>query len=83
MNKFEMKNRDHYYEINSHRLASPVTLLNYIEEVAVRHSEACGYGLSKLMSRGLIWILTNWSIQIERYPSWMENVLVETKVFIF
>lgn len=83
MSTFEMNNHVHYYEINSQRLASPVTILNYFEEVAARQSEKCGYGLGKLMSRGLIWILTNWSIQMERYPEWMEDVSVETRVCSF
>lgn len=83
MSTFTIYNRVHYYEINSQRRASPVTVLNYFEEVAARQSEECGYGLGKLMSRGLIWILTNWSIQMERYPGWMEEVLAETRVCSF
>lgn len=83
MSTFEMNNHVHYYEINSQRQASPVTVLNYFEEVAARQSEECGYGLGKLMSRGLIWILTNWSMQMERYPGWMEDVIVETRVCSF
>ncbi|MFX4260793.1 acyl-[acyl-carrier-protein] thioesterase [Pelotomaculum propionicicum] len=83
MSTFTINNRVHYYEINSQRLASPVTVLNFFEEVAARQSEECGYGLGKLMSQGQIWILTNWSIQMERYPGWMEDVIVETKVCSF
>lgn len=83
MRTFEIKNQVHYYEINSHRLASLVTVLNYFEEAAARHSEACGYGLGKLMSQGQIWVLTNWSIQMRQYPGWMKEVLVDTKVFSF
>lgn len=83
MSAYEMNNHVHYYETNSQRRASPITVLNYFEEVAARQSEECGYGLGKLMSRGLIWILTNWSMQVQRYPGWMEDVLVETKVCSF
>ena len=83
MNTYTTTNYVHYYEINSQRQASPVTVLNYIEESAVRLSEACGYGSGRLMDKGLIWILTYWSVRMNRYPVWMENVLVETRVLKF
>jgi medium-chain acyl-[acyl-carrier-protein] hydrolase len=80
---YEMKNHVHFYEINIQRQASPVTILNYFEETAARQSEECGYGIGKLLCRGLIWVLTNWSMQMVRYPGWMEKVLVETRVCSF
>jgi len=60
-----------------------MAVLNYFEETAVRHSEACGYGIGRLIDKGLAWILTNWSVHMERYPAWMENVIVETRVLNF
>jgi acyl-ACP thioesterase len=83
MSTYEIKNSVHYYEINIQRQASPMAVLNFFEETAVRQSEACGYGIGRLIDQGLIWILTNWSINMERYPGWMENVLVETRVCKF
>jgi acyl-ACP thioesterase len=83
MSAYKMCNHVHYYEINSSRQASPITVLKYFEEVAARQSEECGYGLGELMSRGLIWILTNWSMQVLRYPGWMEDIFVETRVCSF
>jgi acyl-ACP thioesterase len=80
---FQTKNHVHYYEINNHRQATPVTVLNYFEEAAVRQSEECGCGVGKLIGRGLIWVLTNWSMQMVRYPGWMEEVLAETRVCRF
>ena len=80
MNTYTTTNYVHYYEINSQRQASPVTVLNYFEETAVRQSEACGYGIGRLMDKGLIWILTYWSVRMNRYPVWMEKVLAETRV---
>ena len=54
MNTYTTTNYVHYYEINSQRQASPVTVLSYFEETAVRQSEACGYGIGRLMDKGLI-----------------------------
>lgn len=62
MSTYEIKNSVHYYEINTQRQASPMAVLNYFEETAVRQSEACGYGIGRLIDQCLIWILTNWSI---------------------
>ena len=83
MNTYSTTNSVHYYEINTQRQASPVTVLNYFEETAIRQSEECGCGIDRLMDKGLIWILTNWSVRMNRYPGWMENVLVETRVLKF
>ena len=83
MSIFQINNHVHYYEINSQRQATPVTVMNYFEEAAVRQSEERGCGVGKLIGRGLIWVLTNWSMQMVRYPGWMEEVLVETRVCRF
>lgn len=68
----------HYYEINQYSEATPVTLLNYLEETAIAHSDAVGLGYKKLMSMGIAWLLNQWLVEIERPPHWNERVTVET-----
>ncbi|MEG6511257.1 acyl-ACP thioesterase domain-containing protein [Desulforamulus ruminis] len=61
---------------NTRRLL-PVSVLNYLEETAIAHSEAVGSGLNKLKSEGIAWVLNRWSVQTGRYPQWNEKIIVE------
>ncbi len=68
----------HYYEINRHRQATPLTILNYLEETAIAHSDSVGLGIDKLKTSGLAWILNKWLLNITYYPAWGEKITVET-----
>ncbi|ADG83236.1 acyl-[acyl-carrier-protein] thioesterase [Thermincola potens] len=73
----------HYYEINNHRQASPVAILNYLEEAAIRHSESVGWGIEKLLANSRGWLLTRWSLHMQKYPQWGETVNIETWPYKF
>ncbi len=78
MNAYKTSLPVHYYEINAHREASPVALLNYLEEAAIRHSESVGCGIDRLLEAGQVWMLARWSLHMNRYPRWNEEVTIET-----
>jgi len=72
--EFEVK----YYEINKYQEATPTTILNYLEETAISHSEAVGFGVDKLRNENLAWLLRYWILNMDQYPSWKEKVIIET-----
>lgn len=76
--KYTKEFQVHYYEIDKYQMATPITIINYLEETAIAHSESVGYGVSKLLQDGAGWVLNRWHITMERYPSWNEKVVVET-----
>lgn len=76
--KFSKEFTIHYYEINAEEQASPLTLLYYLEDAAIAHSESVGYGIELLKSEALAWLLKRWHLQMERYPGYGEKVIVET-----
>ncbi|GAB6180015.1 thioesterase [Desulfotomaculum defluvii] len=76
--RFEKEFEVHYYEINQYQEATPVTVLKYLEETAIAHSDAVGLGINRLKSEGIAWVLNRWSVQVERYPKSNEKVIVET-----
>ncbi len=78
MNSFKTIIPVHYFELNNHREASPVAVLNYLEETAIRHSETVGCGIDRLLDEGKGWVLTRWSVNITDYPLWNESVAIET-----
>ncbi|MDK2785201.1 MAG: hypothetical protein PWQ41_862 [Bacillota bacterium] len=68
----------HYYEVNRFAEATPVAVLNYLEDTAVTHSEAVGLGFAKLKAKGVGWVLNRWLLLIDKFPTWGERVTVET-----
>ncbi|AEF93400.1 acyl-ACP thioesterase [Desulfotomaculum nigrificans CO-1-SRB] len=76
--KYRKEFEVHYYEINQFEEATPVAVLNYLEETAVAHSESVGVGISKLKSQGVAWMLNRWHIKMEKYPLWNEKIVIET-----
>jgi medium-chain acyl-[acyl-carrier-protein] hydrolase len=68
----------HYYEINQHREATPVTILNYLEDTAIAHSEQIGYGIERLLTDNRAWVLNRWQVEIDRYPTLGEKISIET-----
>lgn len=67
-----------YFEVDQYQKATPVTILRYLEETAIAHSEAVGLGIKNLKEQGVAWILNRWSVKMERYPEWNEKIVVET-----
>lgn len=76
--KFSKEFEVHYYEIDSRQMATPIAILNYLEETAVAHSESVGLGIVKLKSEGVGWVLNRWQLRMERYPLWGQKVRVKT-----
>lgn len=67
-----------YNDVNRFKEATPLTMLNYLEEAAISHSSFVGYDIDRLKSDGLGWVLNRWILHIDKYPVWNESVIVET-----
>ncbi len=76
--KYSKKFEIHYYEVDKYKEASPVAILNYLEETAISHSQAVGLGIDHLSRDGIGWILNKWTIKMERYPLYGDMITVET-----
>lgn len=68
----------YYFQTNTYQEASIISLLNYMEETALSHTESIGLGIDKLRAKGVAWILNRWSLKIDRYPSWKDRIRIET-----
>ncbi|MGE5328542.1 MAG: acyl-[acyl-carrier-protein] thioesterase [Deltaproteobacteria bacterium] len=68
----------HYYEANEFREASIASIMNYLQDTAISQSQYAGLGVEKLIEKQRAWILTKWNIEIERYPSLGEKIIVNT-----
>lgn len=54
------------------------TLFVYFQDLATEHSEMLGKGRDVLQKDNLIWVIASARVDIERYPVWNEEILVET-----
>jgi acyl-ACP thioesterase len=68
----------HYYEKDRNNKASIITILNYLEEMAIEHSDACGASHEEMLKQDLAWVLYKWKVRMYRYPSWKETISVTT-----
>ncbi len=68
----------HYHEINRYQEVTPATLLNYLGETALSHTEAAGYGLNRLGLDDKGWVISRWLLNMEKYPHWEDQVQIET-----
>lgn len=78
MQKFFKEFEVHYYEVNFYQELTPPAFLNYLEETAIAHSEAVGYGVSRLKEQGYGWVLSQWQIHFEQYPQLGEKIKIKT-----
>jgi len=76
--KFKMEFVVHYHEVNPEEQATPLTLLYYLEDAAIAHSESIGNGVAQVKADGLAWLLNRWHLQMDRYPVLGEKVIIET-----
>jgi len=76
--RFSKEYEIHYYETNSFQEATPITLLNFLEDSAISNSASVGYGVKDLLDIGACWVLYRWFIKIYRYPMLGEKILVQT-----
>jgi len=68
----------HYHEVNPQEQSTPLTLLYYLEDAAIAHSESVGNGVAQIKAEGLAWILNRWHLQMDQYPKLGEKVILET-----
>ena len=54
------------------------SLVNKMQETSSLHAEALGMGYKVLEAHNLGWIISRYKITMTRYPSWEENITIET-----
>lgn len=66
------------YELNPRGLARLTTMANYFQEVAYHHANELGFGYEDMKKRRTMWLLSRMRIQMDRYPAWNDQVILET-----
>ncbi len=67
-----------YHELDNHGNVQPVTLLNWMQDVAGMHARKLGVSVVDLRKMGLTWVISRIHLLVERYPRAGNSVLVRT-----
>ena len=81
MYSFDCKIR--YSECDSEGRLTLAALLNYFQDCSTFQSEALDVGIEYLKEKHLVWVLSFWQIEVERYPRLCEEVEIGTFPYAF
>lgn len=77
---FTQKYFVHYYEADTVRRLTLPSLVQYLEDIAILHSAACGFDLDYFDENRCGWMLLKWDISIKSLPRFGDEVSVGTRV---
>jgi len=66
------------YEMNAAGVASVQTICNYLQEIASLHAARLGVAVDVLFKKNLTWVLSRLHLKMDHYPTWGDEVIVET-----
>ena len=67
-----------YSETGDTLKASLSSIMAYLQDTSICHSENAGIGVKKLSEQNLAWILAGWHVKINRFPVVSENITTKT-----
>ncbi|MCI8341964.1 MAG: hypothetical protein HFE62_01920 [Firmicutes bacterium] len=78
MGYYEEERRISYYEADFDLKLKPASMTTLFQDLAIFHSDSLGYTIKSLLDQNRGWIITNWHIDILRYPLCGETVWFRT-----
>lgn len=80
---YHFNSRIRFSEVNSEKLLTLPSLLDYLQDSCTFQSEDLGIGVDYLEQCHAAWVLSSWQIHISRYPGMGERVIVTTWPYFF
>lgn len=77
---FNLEYKLRYGDCKNFDTIKPSAILDLVQDVAVRHSDSCGYDMYRLRDMGLAWLLNGIKLHIESKITPMESVSVSTAI---
>lgn len=65
-------------DVDPHRRLRLSRLFTLLQEAAIAHTEALGFGRKKTLDRGFLWVLALQEIQVSRLPLYDEQIALES-----
>lgn len=78
MEKYQEQLAIKSYHTNQYGQASISSLFNILIEAAWAHAQVMDWGYDSLKSNNLFWVLSRMYFQVEKYPSWQDQIFLNT-----
>lgn len=75
---YQFESRIRYSEADSRGRATLNAVLDYFQDCSFFQSEELGVGVEYLARNQAAWVLSSWQIEVRRYPSYGDRVVVST-----
>lgn len=80
---YSFETRIRYSETDKEGKLTLASLLDYFQDCSTFHSEDLGVGMKYLKEKNMVWVLSAWQIEMERFPEMAEYVTVGTFPYEF
>lgn len=80
---YELRQRVRYSELDEQGQCSLLAMMNYLQDCSTFHSEDVGLGMELMAQRRRAWLLSAWTIELERLPKLGEELTVGTSPHAF
>ncbi len=78
MEKFVQKINISSYQTNLYGQVSVCSLFQFMLEAAWSHAQVMDWGYDHLQTRNMFWVLSRCFFEIEKYPSWQDEITLNT-----
>ena len=65
---YTFDSRIRYSEIDHHRTITLPGIINYFQDCSTFQSEELGNGVNDMYTKGKVWVLAYWQIEINKLP---------------
>ncbi len=69
-----------YGDFKDFDTVKPAALLDLVQDIAIKHSDSCGFGLYKMRDMNMAWLLQGINLHIDRLPDTRKDITVHTAV---
>lgn len=78
---YEKEYEIHYYEVDFKRKALITSIIDFLGDIAIKQSEELGVGIDYLREKNLAWVLYKWNIDMYKYPSYGDKIIIKTYAY--
>jgi acyl-ACP thioesterase len=75
---YTFNSRIRYSEVDKNARLTPESLIDYFQDCSTFQTQDGPADMDYLRSKGMVWVLISWQIEVTRYPKLCEDVIIGT-----
>lgn len=68
-----------YSEMDYNQALKPFSMLNYLQDIASKNAEDCGFGYSFITPKNIAWFLLKYRMEFNDYPVGVHDLILKTQ----